>query len=125
MATEKYTNIGNDMKQDNLTKLTKRIGDYLAAKLKDDDNDLFGELTDQIVEDFVADIKHSNPVLGSWVEEWKKMNYVPKKKPEEKKQSLITTIIGGGSRSGSCCDDDPDDYGGCGITTRNSTYGGC
>ena len=113
------------MKQDNLTKLTRRIGDYLAAKLKDDDNDLFGELSDQIVEDFVADIRHSNPVLGSWVDEWKKMNYVPKKKPKEKKPNIITTIIKGGSSSGSCCDDDNDDYGGCGITTRRSTYGGC
>jgi len=95
-----------------LTNITKRVGDYIASKTKDADNELFAEISETVIDEFINEIKKDNPVLASWVEDWKK-------KKIDKPVKKITSV------SHDCDSDSGVGQGGCGFTSTYKFNGGC
>lgn len=135
------------MKNSRLTNITKKVGNYLAEQFKDSDNELFSNLSEAAINEFIAAIKKDDPVLGKWVEEWKDTNLLveattakPKSKSKRKesndrliKYSTINDSYGGcGSSYDGGCGSSSSSYGGCGSSSSGgcgsssrSSYGGC
>ena len=59
---------------DKISKISKKVGDYFAKKFKDADNELFAEISETAIDGFIEEIEKDNPVLASWVSEWRNKN---------------------------------------------------
>lgn len=96
------------MANDKLTTAAKKIGDYFAKQFKDKDNELYKEVSDVVIDEFIENIKKDNPVLASWIEDYR---------TNHKKTTITNTSTGSCSYSSS----------GCGYTPKRSSYsgGGC
>ena len=111
---------------DTLTKFTKKIGDFVAERFKDDDNELFDDISDVVITDFIDKIKKDNPVLGSWVEDWKNKNTKADNPKKPRGINKHKTSCSSGSCGSDAADTYGDSYGSCGMTTRRSySSGGC
>jgi hypothetical protein len=92
------------MRKDILTNVTKRVGNFVAAKTKDTNNQLFKEVSEEAINAFIDEIEKSSPALAALIREWEyketKTNYTRNTES---------------------------DSGGCGFTPtkKHKTCGGC
>lgn len=108
---------------DKLTRISKKVGDYFAKQFKDSDNSLFTDISETAIDGFIEEIKKDNPILASWVEDWRDKNLKDTSKKKKKESSSGTWYCP--PNSGASCGMTSSYHGGGCGSSGSSSSGGC